>query len=96
MDPEVSALLKKATLPAVQKLFDQLEATKTIVVGFGKDAYTEEVPDGDLQHKAAVVLTAYGIGKPAEKLQLDDPNGDPIRVGIVLLPATSRRYDEDA
>lgn len=93
MDPAVRALLDKATLPAIQKLFDQLEAKKTVVVPCGRDAYTEEVPDGDLQHRAAVVLAAYGIGKPAEKLTLDPgDDGEGVRLGIVLLPA-SRKED---
>jgi hypothetical protein len=84
---EIREMIRAATPKAFKKLVDQLDAMKTVVVPCGRDAYTEEVPDGDLQHKAAVVLAAYGVGKPSEKLQLEDPDGNPMRLGIVLLPA---------
>jgi hypothetical protein len=89
MPSEVLKIITDATPLAFKKLVDQLEATKTVVVPGNRDeaSYTEEVPDGDLQHKAAVVLAAYGVGKPSEKLQLEDPDGNPMRLGIVLLPA---------
>jgi hypothetical protein len=90
MDPEVRAMLKLATPRAFQKLVDQLEAKRTIVVGAGKDAYTEEVEDHDIQHRAAVVLAAYGVGKPVQPFAPEDGDGNAMALGVVLLPARVR------
>lgn len=87
IDPAVRDLIRDATPRAFQKLIDQLEATRTIVVGHGDSAHEVEVADNDIQHRAAALLAAYGVGKPTEKVSLEDPDGNPMQLGVILLPA---------
>lgn len=87
MDPEVRTMLEGKTKDAVEKLIQCLEAERAIVVGNGKDAHTEMVPDYDLQLKAANAILDRAYGKPA--VALTDGDGGPLRMGLVMLPAES-------
>lgn len=83
MSPEVREMLAAATPKAAQKLIDCLEAKRAIVVGNGNGAYVEDVPDVDLQFRAANAILDRVHGKPAQTVTGED--GKPLEVVIDIL-----------
>lgn len=85
LSPEVREMLRAATVPAVQALLDALKAHS------GKDANGDVIPDHDIRVKAANALLDRGIGKAVQAVSigLEDEDGNAMRLGVVLLPATS-------
>lgn len=78
LSDEVRDILKAATKPAAEKLVKGLEATKHVTVGFGKEAFLEEVPDFDMQVKCANHILDRVAGKPAQAITGEE--GGPVEV----------------
>jgi hypothetical protein len=63
----------------VSKLWDLVEnATRTVVVGTGPNAYTEVVPDNDLRLKALRELLDRSHGRPKQATEISGPGGGAI------------------
>jgi len=62
---------------------DALTATRAVVIGSGKDAYTELVPDHPTRVKAAIAIADRLYGRPTQRTELTGDDGDPVQMEVV-------------
>jgi len=77
-----------ATPAAAKKVVDCLEATRSIVVGNGAHATVEEVPDRDLQFRAANCIIERIYGKAPQVVTGED--GEPIKLVVDIIGRLKR------
>lgn len=61
-------------------LVEASEATRTVVVGSGDNAYIEQVPDHPTRLRAFAEAMDRAYGKPVQATEVSGPDGGPIEV----------------
>lgn len=68
----------------LKPLFDALEAEQAMVVGHGRNAHLEMVPDDRIRIVAANALLDRGYGKPRQSIAHTGPDDGPVNVRVAL------------